>query len=274
MPGRLKGLIKDKTIAVPGAFDAVSAMMIERAGFPALYISGAGLSNSSGLPDTGSLGLDEAARLSSYIIRSVNIPAIVDCDTGFGGPEAVKEAVREFGSLGAEAVQLEDQRLPKRCGHLPGKELISADEFAEKIAAAASSRRDKTFLIIARTDGAAVEGLGGAIDRARKYLDAGADIIFPEALTSREDFMAFSREIRAPLIANMTEFGKTPYLSVDDFSEMGYSMVLFPMTIFRVAMKAIGSALTELREKGTQKGLLDKMQTRKELYGLLGYKGF
>jgi methylisocitrate lyase len=267
----LKSLIGKGTYAAPGAFNAATAMLVEKAGFKVLYISGAGLSNSAGLPDAGLLSLDEVARFSSYIIKSVKIPAIVDVDTGFGGIPQVKRTVRTFEGLGAAAIQIEDQEGPKRCGHLPGKRVIPARDFVKKIEAAVSARQGKEFLIIARTDARAVEGMDGAIARARMYIKAGADIIFPEALESREEFRRFSEEVEAPLLANMTEFGKTPYMTIDDFREMDYSIVLFPMTCFRVAMKSMETALTELKEKGTQKGFLKKMQTRKELYGLLKY---
>lgn len=268
----LKKLIEEKkTIAVPGAFNALSAMLIEKAGFEAVYISGAGLSNSNGLPDTGELKREEVARLSSYIIKSVKAPTVLDADTGFGGPDEVKKTVELFEAIGAGAIQLEDQTFPKRCGHLPGKEVIPAAEFEEKIKAAASARKSSDFLIIARTDARAVSGLDDAIDRGKRYLDAGADMIFPEALKSAEEFSAFAFKVEGPLVANMTEFGKTPYLSLYDFRDMGYSMVLFPMTAFRVAMKAAEDALAELKAKGTQKRFLERMLTREEVYNLLGY---
>ncbi len=272
MRGRLKGL-SGKTLPVPGAFNAASALMIERAGFEALYVSGAGLSNSSGLPDAGLLTLEDTVRLASGIIKAVDIPAIVDIDTGFGGPPEVKEAVRRFEEAGAEAVQIEDQEFPKKCGHLPGKRVVPPGEFARKIKAADSARQDKDFLIIARTDSRAVAGLGDAIDRANLYLEAGADMIFPEALETKEEFREFSKRVKAPLMANMTEFGKTPYITMDEFSEMGYSIVIFPMTCFRIAMKAIEEALKELKASGTQRNLVDRMQTREELYRLLKYEG-
>ncbi len=272
MAGRLKGLLK-KGLLIPGAFNAASAMLIEQAGFEALYISGAGLSNSNGVPDAGLLSLDETVRLSSYIIKAVKIPAIVDVDTGFGGPQEVRETVRRFEEAGAEAVQMEDQEFPKKCGHLPGKRVIAPSDFVEKIRAAASARKDKNFLIIARTDARAVTGLTDAIERANLYMEAGADLIFPEALETKDEFREFSEKVKTPLMANMTEFGKTPYITMDEFSEMGYSIVIFPMTCFRTAMKAVEEALKELKGSGTQKKLLDKMQTREELYKLLKYSG-
>ena len=196
----------------------------------------------------------------------------MDVDTGFGGPAEVRKTVAAFESIGAQAIQIEDQVFPKRCGHIPGKEVIPAAQFAKKLRAAAAARKDKGFLIIARTDARAVEGIEGAIERAKIYLDAGADVIFPEALTAKKEFSFFSSEVRAPLMANMTEFGATPGITLDEFRQMKYSIVIFPMTCFRIAMKSIEAALGELKAKGTQKGLLKKMQPREELYRLLGYK--
>lgn len=268
----LKRLLKKGGLIAPGAFNAASAMLVEKAGFPVVYISGAGLSNSSGRPDAGLLTLEETTVFSSYIVNSVKIPAIVDADTGFGGPREVRRTVCAIEGIGAAAIQLEDQAGDKRCGHLAGKKVIAAREFAAKIQAAANARKSKGFLIIARTDAAAVSGLSDAIDRARLYLEAGADIIFPEALASREEFAAFSRAVDAPLMANMTEFGKTPYMAADEFFRLGYCLVIFPMTVFRIAMRSAEDALSALYKKGTQKGMLGKMQTREELYRLLGYK--
>ncbi len=271
MPEDLRSLFKEETIAAPGAFNAASAMLIEKAGFKALYISGAGLSNSAGLPDTGLLSRDNVANFSSYIINSVKVPVIVDVDTGFGGPTEVKKTVAAFEEIGAAAIHMEDQEFPKRCGHLPGKSVIPAKDFVKKIRAAVKARKDKGFLIIARTDARAVTGLNDAIERAKMYMEAGADMIFPEALENKEEFMLFSEAVRAPLAVNMTEFGRTPYVTLDEFKGMGYSIVLFPMTCFRVAMKSLEAALAELRKKGTQKGLIEKMMTREELYRLLKY---
>lgn len=270
----LKGVLREGTLATPGAFNAASAMLIERAGFKAGYVSGAGLSNSNGLPDTGLLSLGETVMLSSYMVKAVGIPLIIDADTGFGGPDDVKTAVKAFEEIGFSAMQIEDQEFPKRCGHLPGKTVITAEEFVKKIKAAVSARRKDDFLIIARTDAKASEGIEGALKRAKAYIDAGADMIFPEALETKEEFSRFAEEIKAPLLANMTEFGKTPYITLDEFGKMGYAAVLFPMTAFRAAMKAIEAALSELKEKGTQKGMLEKMQTREELYRLLKYENF
>lgn len=267
----LSGLIGKKAMAVPGAFNAATALLVEKAGFEAVYISGAGLSNTNGLPDAGVLSREEVLGLSSTIIKSVKIPAIVDIDTGFGGPEDVRETVRLFEAAGAAAVQIEDQEFPKRCGHLPGKAVIPAEEFIDKIKAAKAGRTSPGFFIIARTDARATGGLDEAIKRGRQYSNAGADMIFPEALETKEEFREFSKQVKAPLVANMTEFGKTPFITLDEFTELGYSLVLFPMTAFRAAMKAVEDALAELKHTGTQKGLLDRMMTREEIYRLIRY---
>jgi len=271
---KLKNLLKNgpSPTTIPGAFNAASALLIEDAGCAALYVSGAGLSAGCGLPDTGELTLEEVTALSSYITNAVKIPVIIDADTGFGGPDAVKKTVAALEGIGASAIQLEDQTFPKRCGHLPGKGVIPAREFAKKIKAAIGARASRDFLIICRTDARAIAGIDDAIERANIYLDAGADAIFPEALASKKEFAQFAAFVDAPLIANMTEFGKTPYITAREFGEIGYAAVLFPMTIFRASMKAAKDALTVLKTKGTQKGILKNLQTRAELYDLLGYE--
>lgn len=271
MAGNLRELIKKGTVAVPGAFNAASALLVEKAGFEAVYISGGGLSGSWGLSDTGLLSREEVLRFTTLITGAVRIPAIVDVDTGFGGAEETAETVRLFEAAGAGAVQIEDQEFPKRCGHLPGKSLVTPEEFAEKIRAAAAAKTDRGFFIIARTDSRAVEGLEGAIERACKYVEAGADMIFPEALETKEEFREFAKEVDAPLLANMTEFGRSPYMTVDELAGLGYSAVLFPMTAFRAAMKAMEGVLTELKREGTQKGLLERLETREEFYRLIKY---
>jgi methylisocitrate lyase len=268
----LRRLIGRSCVAMPGAFNAATARLIERAGFQAVYVSGAGLSNATaGVPDVGLLTLSEVARLAGYIADAVNIPALVDADTGFGGAENVARTVREFERAGVAGLHLEDQVFPKRCGHLAGKTVVSTEEMVEKIRAAAAARSDPDFLIVARTDAAATEGLESALDRARAYLAAGADAIFPEALTTAGHFKHFAKHIRAPLLANMTEFGRGPLLSVRQLAAMGYRMVIFPQTAFRVAMRAEEQMLRELKRRGTQRGWIPRMQTRQELYDVLDY---
>ena len=264
-------LSKPGIVVAPGAFDAFVALMIQQLGFESLYVSGAAFSSSLGLPDLGVFTLDELVKFTKYITDAVDIPVIVDTDTGFGETLNVVRTVREFEAIGASAIQIEDQELPKKCGHLSGKHVVSADEMVKKIRAAVEARRDENFLIIARTDARGVYGIDEAIWRAQAYVEAGADVIFPEALENREEFERFAREVKVPLLANMTEFGKTPYITAKEFEEMGYKIVIFPVTTFRVAMKAVRDALIELKEKGTQKGLLDKMITRQEQYEVIHY---
>ena len=246
--------------------------MVERAGFEAVYISGAGLCNATaGVPDIGLLTLTEVAMLAGFITRAVKIPCIVDADTGFGGADNAARTVRELEAAGLAGCHIEDQEFPKRCGHLAGKSLVTVEEMNEKIAAAAGARRDKDFLLIARTDARAVESFDKAVERAKSYLAAGADAIFPEALQGREEFRDFAKAVDAPLLANMTEFGKSPLLSRDELAELGYRMVIYPQTAFRVSMFATGQLLRDLKQTGTQESWLDRMQTRKELYELLDY---
>jgi methylisocitrate lyase len=272
---RLRELIQGGTVVAPGAFNAVSAMAAERIGFEAVYVSGAGLADGvAGFPDIGLLTLTEVVQQARYIADAVSVPAICDADTGFGEVLNVRRTVREFEAAGIAGIHIEDQESPKRCGHLSGKRLIPPEEMARKIAAAADARRDPDFLLIARVDSRSVNGLEDAIARAQLYLKAGADVIFPESLESAEEFARFAREVPAPLLANMTEFGRTPLLTVDEFAAMGYRLVIFPMTAFRVMMRAVIDALTELRRSGTQRDLLARMQTRRELYDLLRYADY
>ena len=258
-------------IVAPGVFNPATALLAEKMGFKALYISGAAITGSLAMPDLGLITLDELLLHVRWISRVTSLPLIVDVDTGFGEAINVMRTVRLMEEAGAAAIQIEDQVLPKKCGHLSGKQLVSAEDMAKKIRAAAEARSDENFMIIARTDARGVEGFEEAVRRAHIYLEAGADVIFPEALTSREEFERFAREVKAPLLANMTEFGKTPYITVREFEDMGYKIVIFPVTTFRVAMGAIRKALSEILEKGTQKGLLGEMMTRQEFYQLIGY---
>jgi len=273
---RLRQLIAEGTLVMPGAFNALSAMQIERAGFNAVYISGSGLAAARGLPDLGLLSMTELASDAASIAGAVGVPALADADTGYGPPLTVMRTVRAFEQAGVAGLQLEDQENPKKCGHLPGKRLVTAEEMARKVRAAVDARRDPDFFIVARTDARAVEGLDAAVRRARIYADAGADAIFPEALESAEEFGAFAKALakegaRLPLVANMTEFGKTPYLTAREFEDLGYRLVLFPVTALRVAMKAIDTMLSDLKAQGTQRALLSSMQTRQQLYDLLRY---
>jgi methylisocitrate lyase len=269
---RLRQLIAQGSVMLPGVPNAAMARQAERAGFDAVYVSGAGMANATaGVPDIGLLTLTEVAQLAGYVANAVEIPAVVDADTGFGGAENVARAIRELEQGGLAGCHIEDQEFPKRCGHLAGKSLIDVEEMRGRIKAAVAARRDADFIIIARTDARAVEDFGGTIERAQRYLEAGADAIFPEALQSADEFKVFAREVKAPLLANMTEFGKSPLLSFQDLAGLGYQMVIFPMSAFRVSMKASEEFLLALKKSGTQVDSLDKMQTRKELYELLNY---
>jgi len=257
---------------MPGVPNAAMARQVERAGFDAVYISGAGMANATaGVPDIGLLTLTEVVQLAGYVANAVDIPAIVDADTGFGGAENVARTVRELERAGLAGCHIEDQEFPKRCGHLAGKDLVDVDEMVGKIRAALMARRDPDFLIIARADGRGVEDFDHTVKRARSYVEAGADVIFPEALQSEDEFRDFAKEIKAPLLANITEFGKSPLLSFQELSDFGYRMVIFPMSAFRVSMKVSGEFLRDLKRRGTQSNWVDKMQTRKELYELLDY---
>jgi len=272
---KIKELIKENIVVMPGAFNAISAKLVEKAGFKAVYISGGGLANGvAAMPDLGLLTMTEVLTQSKYIIDAVDIPCIIDGDTGFGEAINVMMMIKEMESLGAGGVHIEDQEMPKKCGHLAGKSLVSPEAMAVKIAAAVEARTDPDFLIIARTDARAVEGIDGAIKRANVYLEAGADAIFPEALESKEEFILFRKEISAPLLANMTEFGKSPYLSAKEFEDMGYNMVIFPLTAFRVMLKSVADALSKLKAEGSQKAFIEEMMTRKELYEILGYQDY
>ncbi len=269
----LRRLIEERDIVVaPGVFNPAVALLAEKMGFEALYLSGAALTGSLAMPDLGIITLTELALFTSYITRVVSVPLIVDADTGFGEAINVQRTVRELEQAGAAAIQIEDQVLPKKCGHLSGKKLVPPEEMVKKIIAAVEARRKDT-VIIARTDARSVEGLDSAVERAKLYVEAGADVIFPEALQSLEEFEYFAKQLPGvPLLANMTEFGKTPYLTVEQFKQAGFKIVIFPVTTFRYAMGAVREALRVLKEEGTQKPLLDKMMTRWEFYELIGYK--
>ena len=269
---RLRELIGKGAVMMPGVPNAAIARQVEQAGFEAVYISGAGMANATaGVPDIGLLTLTEVVRLAGYIASEVKIPAIVDADTGFGGAENVARTIRELENAGLAGCHIEDQEFPKRCGHLAGKSIVDLAEMIARIKAAVAARRDPDFIIIARTDARAVENFDAALNRARKYAEAGADAIFPEALETLVEFKRFAREMKVPLLANMTEFGKSPLLSFQELSDLGYRMVIFPQSAFRVSMKASEEFLRDLKERGTQSDWIDRMQTRNELYELLDY---
>ncbi len=270
---RLRQLISQGTVMLPGAFNALSARMIERAGFDAMYASGAVLANSvGGVPDVGLMTLSESRDHVVHMANATTIPILADADTGYGGPENAARTVRALEAAGVSGIHVEDQEFPKRCGHLEGKKLVPVEEFTEKIAAAAAAKSSKDFLLLARTDARGVAGYDEAVRRAHAYLKAGADGIFPEALESREEFARFARDVPTILLANMTEFGKTPMLMVDEFAAMGYRLVIFPVSLQRIAMKAVEEALAALKRERSQRSIVARMQTRQELYDLIDYR--
>ena len=273
-PGQvLKSIVQSRRgVLLPGAANALTARVIEELGYEAVYITGAGVSNTwLGMPDLSFIGLSEIAAHTSVIRDAVSLPIIVDADTGFGGPREVEECVRRLEAAGAAAIQIEDQRFPKRCGHLAGKELIEQAEMSEKILAAMRGRSDPHTVIIARTDARGVTSLDDAITRSNAYVASGADWIFVEALSSRDEFARVGREIDAPLVANMTEFGVGPLLTIEELAQRRFAAVLYPVTFLRLAMKALEAGMAVLLDEGSQESMLDLMQSRAELYDLLGY---
>ncbi len=261
----------EDTVLMPGVFNGISAVSAHKAGARALYLSGAGISNAMGVPDIALATQNEFAQVASQITQVAPVPVLSDADTGFGESLNVMRTVFEMERAGLAGIHLEDQLMPKRCGHLDGKSLIGRDEMVRKVRAAVDSKRDPSFLIVARTDARGVEGLESAIDRAKAYVQAGADAVFPEGLASEAEFEAFRAGVDVPLLANMTEFGKTPIIPTDRFRELGYQMVIFPMTAFRVMLRALDASYAELLQTGTQAGFIDQMRTRAELYERIDY---
>jgi methylisocitrate lyase len=261
-------------VMLPGVFNALIARMAERLGFQAVYLSGAALSASLGLPDVGLVGLPEFVDAARSITQATALPLVCDADTGFGEALNVERTVRLFEAAGVAGIHLEDQQLPKRCGHLSGKQLVEPAVMTAKLRAAAAARRDPDFVLIARTDARGVGGFAEAVERARLYREAGADVIFPEALETAEEFAAFAKEVPGLLLANMTEFGKSPLLDFRHLADLGYRLVLYPVTTLRVALKAAEAVLAEIKAAGTQRGWVDHMLTRAQLYDLLGYTGY
>ncbi|UCG02882.1 MAG: methylisocitrate lyase [Candidatus Heimdallarchaeota archaeon] len=274
-PGaRLKeALDQERPLQIVGTINALMAMMAKRAGFRTIYLSGAGVANASyGLPDLGITTLDNVAEDSRRITDVVDLPLLVDIDTGFGATAfSINRTIKTLEKVGVAGVHIEDQEAQKRCGHRPRKKIVSTEEMCDRIKAAADACKNPDFMIMARTDTLANEGLQGAIDRIHQYIAAGANAIFPEAFTSLEEYKAITNVISVPVLANITEFGKTPLFSVEELSSVGVSMVLYPLTAFRAMNKAAEKVYSTLRKQGTQKSLLDIMQTRAELYELLDY---
>ncbi len=269
-----RGLESGKILKFPGAHAPLVAMEIEKQGFDGVYISGAALSADLGLPDIGLTTLSEVAQRGRQIARVTNLPAMIDIDTGFGEAMSAARTIQELEELGLSGCHLEDQVNPKRCGHLDNKTLVPIDEMIRKISAAANAKTDRNFMLFARTDARATEGMDKAIDRAKAYVDAGADAIFPEAMQNENEFEIFRRAIDVPMMANMTEFGKSPLLSASTLAEIGYNLVIYPVTTLRLAMGAVQKGLAEIAETGTQSGLVQEMQTRAQLYDLIRYEDY
>jgi methylisocitrate lyase len=270
---RFRDLLRDSAIVeLPGAHNGLAALQAKAQGFRGLYLSGAAMTASMGLPDLGMITVDEVAFFVRQVSRATGLPVLVDGDTGYGEALNVMHMVRTFEDAGAAAVHIEDQLLPKKCGHLNDKRLASPTDMAAKIAAAARARRH--LYLIARTDAAATEGIDGAVARANLYLEAGADAIFPEALTTEGMWREFAERVQAPLLANMTEFGRTPFFTAAEFQAMGYRMIIWPVSSLRMAAKAQGALYEALRRDGSVKGVLAQMLTRQELYELIDYADY
>ena len=261
-------------LAWPGAFSPLVALVIEDQGFDGVYVSGAALAADLGLPDIGLTTLSEVAGRGHQIARVTRLPTLIDIATGFGEPMNAARTIQTLEDSGLAGCHMEDQVNPKRCGHLDGKELVATPDMLRKLKAAVSARRDPNFVIIARTDSRAVEGLDAAVERAKAYVDAGADMIFPEALEGPAEFAKFRKAIKVPLLANMTEFGKSPLLTRRQLANLGVNLVIYPVTGLRLAMKAVEEGFAALRKQGTQKALLGQMQHRKRLYELLRYRDY
>jgi methylisocitrate lyase len=268
------GLLSGKLLQFPGAINALSALLIEKKKFDGVYLSGAVISNNLGLADIGLTTLTEVCTYAKSITTVTNSPIIIDADTGFGETMNVVRTIQEMEHAGLSGCHLEDQILPKRCGHLDNKELVTTEKMAQKISAAVLARKDPNFTIIARTDGRTKEGLQASINRALAYQDAGADVIFPEALQNEREFESFRKAIDIPLLANMTEFGKSKLLDKNTLENIGYNMVIYPVTLQRLAMFAIDKGLDEIKNNGSQQGVINEMQTRHDLYDLLKYEDY
>ncbi|WP_209561424.1 methylisocitrate lyase [Frigoribacterium sp. PvP032] len=269
-----EALVGDRLVRLPGAFNPLSARLIERKGFEGVYVSGAVVAADLGLPDIGLTTLTEVATRAGQIARMTDLPTLVDADTGFGEPMNVARTVQTMEDAGLAGLHVEDQVNPKRCGHLDGKQVVGLDTAVKRVRAAVEGRRDPDFLVMARTDVRAVEGLDVAVDRAKALVDAGADAIFPEALTGLAEFEAVAEAVGVPVLANMTEFGKGELHTTEQLLGAGVRMVIWPVTLLRLAMGEAGRGLDELAATGTQARLLDRMQHRADLYDLVDYEGY
>jgi methylisocitrate lyase len=268
-------MLAEKPLQLPGAINAFAAMQAERAGFKALYVSGAGIANASyGLPDLGMTSLDNVCEDIRRISGATSLPLLVDADTGWGAVFNIQRTVKEFIRAGAAACHIEDQVQAKRCGHRPGKAVVGKEDFADRIKAAVDGRIDDQFMIVARTDALAVEGIDSAIERSVLAQEAGADVIFAEACTTIPEYQKFIASLKIPVLANLTEFGKTPYFTVDELGAIGVAMIIYPLSAFRAMAKAAEGVYGAIRQERTQKSVVDRMQTRMELYDVLGYHAY
>jgi methylisocitrate lyase len=268
------GLKSGRLQRFPGAFSPLVAKLVAELGFDGVYVSGAVLSADLGLPDIGLTTLTEVGSRGAQIAGVTDLPTLIDADTGFGEPMSAARTITVLEDAGLAGCHLEDQENPKRCGHLDGKAVVPTSEMVKRLRAAVSARRDPDFIICARTDAAGIEGIPAAIDRAKAYADAGADLIFTEALKTPADFEQFRAAVDTPLLANMTEFGKSELLTAEQLSDIGYNVVIYPVTTLRLAMYAVEAGLREIAETGTQSGLIDQMQPRSRLYELLRYSDY
>ena len=274
--GRFRAaLVQERPLQIVGTVNAFSALLAQQAAFRAIYLSGAGVANASfGLPDLGITMLNDVCEDIRRITGATDLPLLVDADTGWGGAFNIARTVKDFIRSGAGAMHLEDQVQTKRCGHRPGKALVAAEEMVDRIRAATDARIDPEFVIMARTDAHAVEGQRAALERAQRYVEAGADMIFAEALTTLAEYRQFTSAIRVPVLANLTEFGMTPMFTTQELAEAGVRLVLYPLSAFRAMSKAALNVYSTLRQQGTQKSVVDTMQTRAELYEVLGYHAY
>ena len=269
-----KGLASGKLLQFPGAFNPLCAQMIEQKGFDGVYVSGAVMAADLCLPDIGIATMTEFADRGQQIARVTDLPAFIDIDTGFGEPMAAARTVRSMEEAGLSGCHIEDQVMPKRCGHLDGKEIVPTDIMIQRVKAAAEAKRDPNFVLIARSDARAVEGLDQSIDRMKAYVDAGADMIFPEAMKDEKEFEAVRKAIKVPILANMTEFGKSRLLNKKELGALGFNVVIYPVTTLRLAMGACDRGLDAILKDGDQNGILDQMQHRRDLYDLLRYHDY
>lgn len=274
--GRLRAALKEeRPLQVVGTINAYAAILAEAAGFRALYLSGAGVANAShGLPDLGMTNLTDVLEEVRRLTAATSLPLLVDADTGFGGALMIGRTVRELERAGAAGLHLEDQVAAKRCGHRPGKQLVEAAEMVDRIKAAVDARTDSAFVVMARTDALAIEGLAAAVERACRYREAGADMLFPEALGELDHYRRFAEATGLPVLANLTEFGRTPLFTLEELRGAGVALALYPLSAFRAMSAAALRVYRAIREEGTQRGVVDTMQSRDELYRLLGYHAF